>query len=394
MIPDYYEFYSPVKIVSGNKALENLPYELGLLNACRPLIITDQGVSKAGLLQQVANAFADSRVVIGAVYDKVPQDSSSKVVNEITAIYRQAGCDSLVAVGGGSVIDTAKGVNIVITENADDLMMFSGAEVLKKPMKPFIVIPTTAGTGSEVTCVAVISDPERHLKMSFTSNVLYPRVALLDPRMTLTLPALFTAATGMDALTHAVEAYISLQKNPMSDAYAVKAIELIVNTLPAVVKNGNDREGRLILANASTMAGIAFSNAMVGVVHNLGHATGGVCRVPHGVAMSIFLPFGLEYNLPKVGSQIAELLLPLAGREVYCQTAANLQPEKAIDRIRELKEQMYELCKLPRTLKEAGVQREQLPEIARTTLNDGASTYNVEEVEYADALDLLEKAYE
>lgn len=394
MIPDYYEFYSPVKIVSGNKALENLPYELGQMDASRPLIITDQGVTRAGLMQKVADAFADSLVVIGAVYDTVPQDSSSTVVNEIAAIYRQAGCDSLVAVGGGSVIDTAKGVNIVITENADDLMKFSGAEVLKKPMKPFIVVPTTAGTGSEVTCVAVISDPERHLKMSFTSNVLYPRVALLDPRMTLTLPALFTAATGMDALTHAVEAYISLQKNPMSDAYALKAIELIVSTLPAVVKNGNDIEGRLILANASTMAGIAFSNAMVGVVHNLGHATGGVCRVPHGVAMSIFLPFGLEYNLPKAGSQIAELLLPLAGREMYCQTPANLQAEKAIERVRELKEQMYELCKLPRTLKEAGVQRVQLPEIARTTLNDGASTYNVEEVEYADALKLLEKAFE
>ncbi len=394
MLPKYYEFFSPVKIISGHKALENLPYELDQMGAHKPILITDQGVTKAGLVQKVVDTFADSEAVIGAIFDQVPQDSSSKVVNEIAGIYRQAGCDSIVAVGGGSVIDTAKGVNIVITERTDDLMKYSGAEMLKKQMQPFIVIPTTAGTGSEVTCVAVISDPDRHLKMSFTSNFLYPRAAILDPRMTLTLPPMITAATGMDALTHAMEAYISLQKNPLSDSYAMKAIEIIVKNLIAVVKDGNNRDGRLALANASTMAGIAFSNAMVGVVHNLGHATGGVCRVPHGVAMSIFLPFGLEYNQSKVGDQIAELLLPLAGSEVYSATPANQRAAKVIAVITEMKNELYELCKLPRTLKEAGVAPEKLPDIARTALNDGASTYNVEEIDYEDALRLLEKAYE
>jgi alcohol dehydrogenase len=394
MLPKYYEFFSPVKIISGHKALENLPYELDQMGAHKPILITDQGVTKAGLVQKVVDTFADSEAVIGAIFDQVPQDSSSKVVNEIAGIYRQAGCDSIVAVGGGSVIDTAKGVNIVITERTDDLMKYSGAEMLKKQMQPFIVIPTTAGTGSEVTCVAVISDPDRHLKMSFTSNFLYPRAAILDPRMTLTLPPMITAATGMDALTHAMEAYISLQKNPLSDSYAMKAIEIIAKNLIAVVKDGNNRDGRLALANASTMAGIAFSNAMVGVVHNLGHATGGVCRVPHGVAMSIFLPFGLEYNQSKVGDQIAELLLPLAGSEVYSATPANQRAAKVIAVINEMKNELYELCKLPRTLKEAGVAPEKLPDIARTALNDGASTYNVEEIDYEDALRLLEKAYE
>lgn len=394
MIPNYYEFFSPVKIVSGQKALENLPYELDQMGAHKPILITDQGVTRAGLVQQVVNVFADSLAAVGAVFDQVPQDSSAKVVNEIASIYRQAGCDSIVAVGGGSVIDTAKGVNIVITENTDDLLKFSGAEMLKKQMQPFIVIPTTAGTGSEVTCVAVISDPDRHLKMTFTSNFLYPRAAILDPRMTLTLPPMITAATGMDALTHAVEAYISLQKNPLSDAYAWEAIEIISNTLKPVVKDGNNRDGRLALANASTMAGIAFSNAMVGIVHNLGHATGGVCHVPHGIAMNIFLPFGLEYNLKKSSSQIAELLLPIAGSAVYSATPIDRRAEKVISHIRAMKDELYDLCKLPRTLKEANVTREKLPEIARAALNDGSSTYNVEEVEYEDALRILEKAYE
>lgn len=394
MIPNYYEFFSPVKIVSGQKALENLPYELDQMGAHKPILITDQGVTRAGLVQQVVNVFADSLAAVGAVFDQVPQDSSAKVVNEIASIYRQAGCDSIVAVGGGSVIDTAKGVNIVITENTDDLLKFSGAEMLKKQMQPFIVIPTTAGTGSEVTCVAVISDPDRHLKMTFTSNFLYPRAAILDPRMTLTLPPMITAATGMDALTHAVEAYISLQKNPLSDAYAWEAIEIISNTLKPVVKDGNNRDGRLALANASTMAGIAFSNAMVGIVHNLGHATGGVCHVPHGIAMNIFLPFGLEYNLKKSSSQIAELLLPIAGSAVFSATPIDRRAEKVISHIRAMKDELYDLCKLPRTLKEANVTREKLPEIARAALNDGSSTYNVEEVEYEDALRILEKAYE
>ena len=122
MLPKYYEFFSPVKIISGHKALENLPYELDQMGAHKPILITDQGVTKAGLVQKVVDTFADSEAVIGAIFDQVPQDSSSKVVNEIAGIYRQAGCDSIVAVGGGSVIDTAKGVNIVITERTDDLM--------------------------------------------------------------------------------------------------------------------------------------------------------------------------------------------------------------------------------------------------------------------------------
>jgi alcohol dehydrogenase len=394
MFPSYYEFFSPVKICSGHKALNNLPFELDQMGASHPLIITDQGVLKAGLVQQVVDTFADSGIEIAALFDQVPPDSSSKVVNEVAQLFREKGCDSIVAVGGGSVIDTSKGVNIVITEETDDLLKFAGSEMLKKPMRPFIVIPTTAGTGSEVTCVAVISDPDRGIKMSFTSNTLYPRAAILDPRMTLTLPPHITAATGMDALTHAIEAYISLQKNPMSDAYAWQAIRIIRANLVNVVKNPSDREGRLALANASTMAGIAFSNAMVGVVHNLGHATGGVVHVAHGVAMNIYLPIGLEYNLPKAGEKIGELLLPLGGPEFYAQTPVEERPLKVIQLIREMRDELYDLCKLPRTLKEANVDRAKLPDIAAAALKDGASMYNVEEVEYQDALALIEKAYE
>ena len=394
MIPEYYEFYNPVKIVSGHKALDNLPYELDQLGAKRPIIVTDKGVAGAGLVSTVKDAFSDSEMTIGAIFDDTPPDSSIQTVNELVKIYRENKCDSIVAVGGGSVIDTAKGLNIVITEDADDITKFMGAEMLKKPMKPLIVIPTTSGTGSEVTLVAVINNPEKQLKMPFTSYHLLPKVAILDTRMTMTMPPKITAATGMDALTHAVEAFVCLQKNPISDAHSMVAISLIRDNLINVVKSGNDKKARLAMCNASCLAGAAFSNSMVGIVHSLGHATGGVCHVPHGVAMSIFLPFGLEYNLEKSRDLIAELLFPIGGAEVYAATPKEKRAERAIELIREIRTELNTLCGLPMTLKEAGVDKVKLTDIANTAINDGSMIYNPVDASYDEALAILEKAYE
>jgi alcohol dehydrogenase len=389
----FFEFYNPVKIVSGNKALDNIGYELEHLGAKRPLIVTDRGVVSAGLMHLVEEAFAGSDMIIGAVYDDVLPDSSKYTVNEVARVYRKTGCDSLVAVGGGSVIDTAKGANIVITEDADDLMLFAGAETLKKPMKPFIVVPTTAGTGSETTYVAVIADPDRRVKMAFTSYHLLPDTAILDPRMTLTLPPYITAATAMDALTHSIEACICLQKNPLSDIHAKTAIRLIVDNLIPVIENDKDEKGRLMLANAACIAGAAFSNSMVGMVHALGHATGAVGRVPHGVAMNIFLPFGLEYNMEKAGDDIADLLLFLAGPDVYAHTPPNRRAIAAIAAIRGLQEKLQDLTGLPRKLREAGVDEVQFPSIAKTALNDGSLIFNPVEMDYNDAMAVLHKAF-
>jgi len=181
MLPAYFQFYNPVKILSGKKALENIPFELELLNASRPMIVTDKGVVQAGLVDIVTAALGGSNLTIGAVYDKTPPDSSNIVIGEAAALFRDAKCDSLIAVGGGSVLDTAKGVNIVISEDTTDLMKFIGADRLTKPMRPMIAVPTTAGTGSEVTLVAVIANEEKCFKMLFTSYLLLPRVAVLDP---------------------------------------------------------------------------------------------------------------------------------------------------------------------------------------------------------------------
>jgi alcohol dehydrogenase len=379
MLPSYYEFICDVKICSGERALDNIPAELGRLGVSRPLVVTDKGVSDAGLVKPVMKAFAESGITIGAVFDDVPPDSSFKVVKQLADLYREKKCDSLVAVGGGSVLDTAKGADILVTEETDDLESFAGVDGLKQRIKPMIAVPTTSGTGSEVTKFAVISDPDTNRKVLFISNYLLPQVAILDPRMTLTLPAYLTDGTAMDAMTHSMEAYFSLGKNPLSDAYA----------------RPKDAGGRLALANAATLAGIAFSNAGVGMVHALGHSLGSVCHIPHGVAMSIFLPHGLEYNMPKIREQAAELLLPLCGADLFAKTPEEKRGEETVAGIRRLRDELFTLAKLPRSLKETGkVDKNQFEEIAKTAQGDGAIVYNPEDMDLGEMMAVLERAWE
>jgi alcohol dehydrogenase len=393
MLPSYFEFHNPVKIVSGHKALDNLPYELSQMGVTRPLIVTDKGVVGAGLIRIVQEAFGSSGMTIGAIYEDVPPDSSVDVVNAIAEVYRANGCDGLVAVGGGSPIDTAKGVNIVVSHDKGDLKDYMGADRLTGPLKPLVVVPTTAGTGSEVTLVAVIADTKRNVKMAFVSRHLLPNLALIDPRMTLTMPAKITAATGMDALSHAMEAYTCLQKNPLSDAHATAAISLISRYLPVAVEDGKNATARLALANASCMAGAAFSNSMVGMVHALGHAAGAVCHIPHGVAMGIFLPHGLAYNLPERAEIIGELLLPLGGAEIYAATPPKSRPERLLESLNTLQKDLESKAGLPMRLKDAGAREDQLGEIALKAINDGALMMNPKEMDMEDAKAVLKKAF-
>lgn len=394
MAKPYYEFFCPVKVIAGNAALEHIPFELATLGAKKALIITDKGVRSNGLLAPIENAFNETNVDISAIFDEVPPDSSLSTVREAARIYREHDCDAILAIGGGSVIDTAKATNILVSEGGDDLLKYSGAHNLPKPLKPFFVIPTTSGTGSEVTMIAVISDNEKNLKIPFASYYLMPHAAILDARMTQTLPPHLTAMTAMDAMTHAIEAYTCLAANPISDAYATAAIKKISGNLFKVLDNPTDAQGRLELAQASTMAGIAFSNSMVGVVHSLGHALGAVAHLPHGLCMNLFLPYVLDYNKDINGDKIADLLLPLAGADIYAHTPADKRADKTINYIRQIRDQLYAQTKLPRTLQEAGkVTREQLVEVAKKALDDGSIIYNPKEANLNDLLGILEKAW-
>lgn len=391
----FYEFFCPVKVLAGSAALEHMAFELRALGASRPLIVTDKGVVSVGLLEHVTGALEEAEIEVGATFDDVPPDSSTKVVSAGAQLWQESGCDSIIAVGGGSVMDTSKGINILASEAADDLAAYSGAGVLKRPLKPLFAIPTTAGTGSEVTLVAVISDKERGIKLPFASPFLLPNAAIIDPRMTMSLPPHLTAATAMDAMTHAVEAYICMAKNPISDAYAAAAIKKISENLLDVVDNPGNAKGRLALAEAATMAGIAFSNSMTGLVHSLGHQLGALCHLHHGACMSLLLPYVLEYNLEAAKEDIGELLLHLEGAETYARTPAPERARAAIRSIRRLRDALHERCGLPRTLTETHkVEKAQLPRLAEMALDDGALAFNPVEVDYEDALGVLERAWD
>ncbi len=391
----YYEFYCPVKIIAGHQALDNIPFELSLLGVRRAMVITDAGVRQNGLLEPIETAFALTDMDLAGVFDQVPHDSSLEVVRQIAHEFRVADADAILAVGGGSVIDTAKAVNILVSEGGDDLSAYVGAHHLPKPLKPLFVIPTTAGTGSEVTMVAVVADSQNAQKMLFASYYLLPTAAILDPRMTQTLPPRLTAMTAMDALTHAIEAYTGLGHNPISDAYACSAIELIAKHLFWVLDNPTEADGRLALAQASTMAGMAFSNSMVALVHSLGHALGAVSHLPHGLCMNVFLPYVLKYNLTHDAERLGRLLLPLAGADVYATTPPSERAKTLVEHIHAMRQEIYIRTGLPRTLKETGqVSQEQLPHIIEKAMDDGSIIYNHREADRSALLQILQEAWE
>ena len=394
MIPDYYEFQNATKILSGKLAINNIPAELKFLNAQSPLLISDEILNKIGTVKKVKDAInTDNKIKIKAEYTQVPPDSDLKVVNKIAKIYKEQKCDSIVAVGGGSVIDTAKGVRMLLSQNKEDINELMGNEILNYGKHiPFIVVPTTSGTGSEVTLVAVIEDKIKNLKMEFISYFLLPDVAVLDPEMTMTLPKKATASTGIDALCHAIEAYTCIQKNPLSDAYAISAIKIIMDNIEIAVKNGENKKARLSMANASLMAGISFSNSMVGLVHAIGHSIGSVSKVPHGDAISILLPYVMEYNFDVVKEEYAKIALYTIPEECINKS----EEERAvllIGKVKSLIKKLNEETGLPKRLKDVKINKNDFEKIAQTSINDGAIIVNPKKADIMDIINILEKAY-
>ncbi len=401
-MPAYFEYGCGVQIVAGHDALESIPGLLARAGADRPLIITDKGVSGAGLVDRLTAAIGGN-VKIGGIEDDVPADAPVGTVSRIADVYRRRNCNALIALGGGSVLDSAKGVNILVSEGSDNLKSFCGSGAVKRRLRPLVAIPTTSGTGSETTMVAVIKDEANHRKMTLVSPFLVPDAAVLDSRMTLTLPPAITAATAMDALTHAIEAYTCLAKNPLSDAGALRAIALISRHLPRVMAAPEDRDGRLALAVAATVAGMAFGNSLTGMVHTMGHAVGVVCNVPHGNCMAMLLPYGLEYNQHKNGHLTAEILSALSDAETYARTPHDQRSEAVIRIIRELNAKLHQACsgQFPRFLKEThhadgepAVPMEALPLIARAALDDGTLLFNPEDLDREDFMMVLEHAWD
>lgn len=385
-LPQLFEFYVRPRILYGPRSVREVGFEANKLGGTRAVIVTDKVLHKAGLAQKVAAGLAGSGVTLVGIFDDVPPNSEVRVVEQGAVYAREAGCDLLIALGGGSVIDTAKGMNVLLTEGGS-LLDYEGAGLLTRPLNPLIAIPTTAGTGSEVTIAAVIRDEAQGLKLEFNSPFMMPDVAILDPELTLSLPPGLTAATGMDALTHAIEAIISTGAQPLSDALAIGAIKLIAANLRQAVRHGDDLEARGNLLLAANMAGIAFSNALLGIVHAMAHPCGGRYGVPHGVANSILLPYGMAYNLPACTPLLADVAAALGvdTRGLDDETAARA----GIAAVRQLAAD----CGLPARLSEVGVPRDGLAQLAADSQGDAMMMTNPNPADEEAVLALYELAY-
>ncbi|MGA3681384.1 iron-containing alcohol dehydrogenase [Pseudomonas graminis] len=280
------------KLITGPAAIEQLSAELTRLNVQNPLIVTDAILVKSGTVDLALAQLGGRRY---GLFDQVKPEPEISIVEDCTRAYRDGGHDGLIGVGGGSAIDIAKGVAAFASHEGPLAGLF-GVDLVKRKGPPLIAIPTTAGTGSEVTNVAIFSDKQAQLKKGIVSDYLLPDVALVSPLMTLTCPRSVTAASGVDALVHAIEAYLSVNASPITDAIALGAIKLIVKALPKAYANPSSLQAREDMATASLMAGMAFGNAGVGAVHALAYPLGGRFNIAHGVSNALLLPYVMEWN--------------------------------------------------------------------------------------------------
>jgi len=379
-----FNFLTPTKVIFRPGATEEARIEIRSLGGERTLILTDEGIVRAGLAERVKESLGDLCV---GLFSEIPQDSGVHVVNEVAKLARSLKVDSLVSLGGGSVIDTAKGLAVLLKEGGN-LADYQGMQMLDRPQTLHICIPTTAGTGSEVTFAAVVKDHDRGRKDLLFDYHLAPNVAILDPHMVTGLPPRITAFTGMDALTHAVEAVHALQRNPIADGLALQAIRLIATYLHRSVKNGDDLLARGQMQIAATMAGMAFTNAMVGLVHAMAHSLGARFGVPHGLANAILLPHGMRFNMAACADQYA--LVAEAMGVGKPETSDDESAEEAVKSIEELNRKIG----LPGRLREVDVPREGLKDCAELSLSDGAIVYNPRPVfEAEEVLEVYEAAW-
>ena len=378
-------FWSPTKIVFGENTALDVAIEVENLKCKKALIVTDRDLAKnTDIPERIKKVLGNLCV---GIFSDVEPDSGIHIVNQGGKLGKELGADCIVSVGGGSAIDTAKGIAILLKEGGK-LQDYVGFQILTRPQTPHIVIPTTAGTGSEVTYVAVIKDHEEGRKLLFGDYNILPNVAILDPKMTEGLPPRLTAATGMDAMCHAIEALHSLQREPIADGMALHAIRLIKEFLPKAVENGKDMMARGEMLIAANMAGIAFSNAQLGVVHALAHSVGARFKVHHGLANSILLPACLRYNADACGEVYLDILSALG------VNIGGVRPDKAGDVVADKIIEFTERLGLPQRLRDVGVPEEGLKECSELALSDGAIVYNPKFIsESTEVLKIYQQAW-
>lgn len=344
----------------GAGSVNTVAQELQNLGGTKALIVTDPGLVATGIIDKIEGILSEADVPF-VRFDKVEADPRFELVDEVVKLVETESVDCILGIGGGSSLDIAKVVSVMVT-NPGDVQDYFGIDLIKNPGIPLILIPTTAGTGSEVTPIVILSDNHEKLKKGVVSSHLFPACALLDPELTVGLPPAVTAATGMDALIHAMEAFTSINANSTTDMLAVKAMELIYNNLRTAYANGSDIEARQKMLEGSMLAGMAFANAGVTAVHAFAYPIGAEFHIPHGIANTIMLTPVMEFNLIGNLEKFARIA------RIFGEGSDDMSPRKlaalGVTAVRELAADLN----VPQHLSEYNVKEEDIPTLAEGVL--------------------------
>jgi alcohol dehydrogenase class IV len=386
---DFYQYAESTRVIAGRDLLGSAGFEFQKEGARRVFVVTDEVIRGTGLVERVEAGVTDGGLEVAGVFDQVPQDSSTDVVERCAEAAQEAGADSFLAVGGGSVMDTAKVADAVFThggsaaEQEGFFLMPREDDGMGRPLPiaPLACIPTTAGTGSEVSMAAVIKDPKRKVKLEIADFPLFPQLAILDPDSTRTLPPSVAAATGMDAMTHAIEGYVSTEWSPHQDARSLQALRMIRDNLERAVQRGEEDEearGNMLIA-----ANLAITISL-GSVHAMSHPAGAQFGVPHGVANAIHLPHVIEHNAAG-GPEIADRYRDVA--DIFDVNEPEVGPALAA-----YVTDLVDRLGLPTRLSQVGVPEDGIPALVEGAMGDGTTLLNPREMGEEDYASLYAKA--
>ena len=287
------KFQAP-EIVFGPESLAEAGFAARRIGAQRPFVVTDPGIIAAGWADELSQHLADADLPATFWSGLTPNPKDYEIAEGYQR-YRESGCDVIIAIGGGSCLDAAKGIAI-LTGNGGQILDYAGVDRVTRPIPPLLMIPSTAGTGADVSQFCIITDTASKVKVTIMGRALVPEISVTDPRLLSTMPADLAAATGLDALTHGIEAYVSCGHNPLADGHALNAVRLVFGNLPRIVDRDGTGELRDHMAQASLEAGMAFTNALLGATHAMSHQVGGLLDLPHGVVNGVLLPHVIRFN--------------------------------------------------------------------------------------------------
>jgi alcohol dehydrogenase class IV len=366
-----YMWGMPNLVLYGEGCVLKLGGVLKQLGGTRALLVTDEVLIKTGHVDEMRNMLSKNGITI-EVYAGVNREPEDIHVEEGLDIFKSASCDSVIALGGGSCIDAAKGIGIMAT-NPGKISDYQGRDKVKFKMVPMVAITTTAGTASEISRVSVITDTKRTDKMIIKDEKARPSVAVCDPTFTISMPPSVTASSGMDALTHAIEGFVSRECQPMTEMVALKAIELISRSLPVAWANGKDIEARSNMMLGQLLAGMSFSNASTCTVHGLARPLGAHFHVPHGLSNAMFLPEGMEYTIPACPEKYAKIAQAMG------ENVKGLNVFEAAEKSVEFAHKLRKMIKVP-TIIEYGIDKEQyiklIPQMAQDGIESGSHNLN------------------